>query len=122
MSFAVSCDAFRYYADKMQKKLSSSSENGPYIASNLRSNNPISTPNDLKDNETVEKLQEESNQLHDEYKQKQASLAKKMNDEGVVTAKKKLQTTILNEIMTLTQQLIIACKNQDTGVDIVNKG
>ena len=105
-----------------QKKLSSSSGNGQYIATSLRSKNPISIPNDLQDNETVEKLQKESNQLHDEYKQHQASIAKKMNDEGVVTAKKKLQTTILNEIMTLTQQLIIACKNQDTGVDIVNKG
>ena len=52
-----------------QKKLSSSSGNGQYIATSLRSKNPISIPNDLQDNETVEKLQKESNQLHDEYKQ-----------------------------------------------------
>jgi len=60
-----------------QKKFSNSSDDSSkFIPHSLRSKNPISIPNNLKDNDNAEKLLEKSNNIHLKYKEEQAEIAK----------------------------------------------
>jgi len=96
---------------EVQKKFSNSSDDSSkFIAHSLRSKNPISISNNLKDNDRAEKLLEKSNNIHLKYKEEQSEVAKELNDVAKDEAANDLKAEILSHILLLAETQVSALK------------